>query len=121
MEDGHSQPLQVEYEVLCLFAASFSLRRSSINLERLTVSKQQEEYLASRIEGSSPLNISTDIIREPSLLYYISKRLIDIILATVGMAVLIPVFLAIAICIKLDDGGDVLFSREMIGLRGRHF
>ncbi|HTD19348.1 MAG TPA: sugar transferase, partial [Ktedonobacteraceae bacterium] len=31
------------------------------------------------------------------------------------------VFLVIAICIKLDDGGDILYFREMIGLRGRNF
>ena len=121
MDHGHSRPLQGEYEVLCLFVAGFSLRRSGISLERLSVSKPQEKYLVSRIEDGSPLNSSTDIIREPLLLYYILKRLIDIILAAVGMMVLIPVFLAIAICIKLDDGGDVLFCREMIGLRGRRF
>ena len=90
-------------------------------MEKLTVSKLQEEYLASRIEGRSPLNISTDTIRAPSLPYDISKRLIDIVLAAIGMMMLMPVFLAIAICIKLDDGGDVLFCREMIGLRGRRF
>jgi lipopolysaccharide/colanic/teichoic acid biosynthesis glycosyltransferase len=92
-------------------------------LGKLTVSKskQQEEYLASCIEGSTTVNISIDIIRKPSLLYYISKRLVDIILATLGLVVLMPIFLAVAICIKLDDAGEVLYRREMIGLRGRRF
>jgi lipopolysaccharide/colanic/teichoic acid biosynthesis glycosyltransferase len=87
----------------------------------MSKSTQQEEYLDSSIEGRSALNISTDIISEPSLLYCILKRLIDITLATLGMVVLMPIFLAIAICIKLDDAGDVLYCREMIGLRGRRF
>jgi exopolysaccharide production protein ExoY len=63
----------------------------------------------------------TETTRKASLLYQVSKRLIDIVLATFGLVVLMPVFLAIAICIKLDDGGEILYIREMIGLQGRRF
>ncbi len=58
---------------------------------------------------------------EPSLFYYASKRLLDIVLALIGLLVLIPVFLSIAICIKLDDGGQVLHFREVIGKHSRRF
>ena len=34
---------------------------------------------------------------------------------------LIPVFLVLAMCIKLNDGGKVFYFREMVGLRGRRF
>jgi exopolysaccharide production protein ExoY len=67
------------------------------------------------------LGISTVITHEPSLLYYVSKRLIDIVLAIFGILVLIPLFLLIALCIKFDDGGEVLHFREIIGYRGRRF
>ncbi len=49
------------------------------------------------------------------------KRLLDITLSAIGILVLMPVFLAIAICIKLDDGGKVLHFREIIGYQGRRF
>ena len=93
-------------------------------MESITRTEWREEDLQSSTMGSSTFNgstISTVITHNPSLLYYALKRLIDIILAAVGIVVLLPVFLVIAICIKLDDGGDILYFREMIGLRGRNF
>ena len=93
-------------------------------MESITSTEWREEDLQSSTMGSSTFNgstINTAITHNPSMLYYALKRLIDIILAAVGVVVLIPVFLVIAICIKLDDGGDILYFREMIGLRGRNF
>jgi len=93
-------------------------------MESITRTEWREEDLQSSTMGSSTSNgstISTAITHNPSLLYYALKRLIDIILAAVGVVLLLPVFLVIAICIKLDDGGDILYFREMIGLRGRNF
>ena len=93
-------------------------------MESITRTEWREEDLKSSTMESSTFNgstISTAIIHNPSLFYYALKRLIDIILAVVGVVVLLPVFLVIAICIKLDDGGDILYFREMIGLRGRNF
>ena len=89
-----------------------------------TVIKDKEEDLAFYRMGSSTFNISTlssDDALEPSAVYYILKRLLDIVIATFGILVLIPVYLVIAICIKLDDGGDVLHFREIVGQHGRRF
>ena len=83
--------------------------------------QQQGKDLTSLTMGTSDFHkstLSTDITHRPSLFYYAFKRLIDIVLAALGTVALLPVFLVIAICIKLDDGGDVLYFREMIGLRG---
>src|SRR5947209_2072916 len=65
--------------------------------------------------------VSTGIIHEPSTFYHVSKRFIDVTLAVLGIIVLIPMLLLIAVCIKLDDGGDVLHLREIIGMHGRRF
>ncbi len=65
--------------------------------------------------------IGTEIVREPSWAYYITKRTLDIVLSLVGILLLIPVFLIIALCIKLDDGGSILHFREIIGRNGRRF
>src|SRR5436190_24289530 len=63
----------------------------------------------------------TNMARNLSLFYLASKRLLDIVLATVGLVALLPVFFVIAVCIKLDDGGDIFYFREMVGLHGRRF
>lgn len=65
--------------------------------------------------------VSREAVQEPSLLYYVIKRLLDIVLSISGIIVLMPVFIIIALCIKLDDGGPVLHFREIIGLHGRRF
>ncbi len=82
-----------------------------------------EETLASQAKTGSVLTgiISTGIVREPSILYHVSKRILDILLSFFGIVLLIPVFLIIAIYIKLDDGGDILHFREIVGLHGRRF
>ena len=60
-------------------------------------------------------------IHESSALFLILKRLLDIVLSLFGIIVLVPVFLVIALCIKLDDGGDILHFREIVGLHNRRF
>lgn len=50
-----------------------------------------------------------------------SKRTLDIVAATVGLALLAPLFAVIAIVIKLDSRGPVFFRQERVGLHGRRF
>ena len=50
-----------------------------------------------------------------------AKRLLDIVLSAIALMMLSPVFLLIAICIKLEDGGPVFFSQTRVGKYGRHF
>jgi|TARA_B100001750_G_scaffold173256_1_gene141465 lipopolysaccharide/colanic/teichoic acid biosynthesis glycosyltransferase len=50
-----------------------------------------------------------------------TKRLFDILASTVGLAVLSPVFILIAIAIKLDSNGPVFFKQERVGFRGQLF
>lgn len=49
------------------------------------------------------------------------KRLFDLFWAIVGLLVLWPVFLVIALLIKLADGGLVFFRQERVGYRGNPF
>ena len=51
----------------------------------------------------------------------ILKRLIDIGFSALVLVVLSPVLLIIAICIKLDDGGPVLFRQQRMTVAGRKF
>lgn len=49
------------------------------------------------------------------------KRTFDIVVAGACLIVLAPVWLAIAIAVRLRLGGPVLFRQERLGLRGRSF
>ena len=49
------------------------------------------------------------------------KRLIDIILSGCGIIVLAPVYLIIALAIKLDDPGPVFFRQKRVGIYKSHF
>ena len=49
------------------------------------------------------------------------KRAFDVIVSGAGLIVFSPISLLIALAIKLDDGGPVLFSQERVGLNGRVF
>lgn len=53
---------------------------------------------------------------------WIGKRLFDILFATLGLIVLSPVFLIIAIWIKTDDpAGPVFFRQRRVGLNQKDF
>ncbi len=49
------------------------------------------------------------------------KRMLDVIVAAVGLIVLSPLFVLLAIWIKLDSQGPVLYRGERVGKGGRLF
>ena len=49
------------------------------------------------------------------------KRCFDLVLSAVGLVVLSPLLLAIAVWIKLDSRGPVFYAQERIGLNGLRF
>ena len=49
------------------------------------------------------------------------KRLLDLILSGCAIVVLSPVYLLIAIAIKLDDPGPVFFRQKRVGIHKTHF
>jgi lipopolysaccharide/colanic/teichoic acid biosynthesis glycosyltransferase len=51
----------------------------------------------------------------------IAKRVIDIVLSSVALLVLCPVFALIALAVRIDSRGPVLFRQERIGKYGRSF
>ncbi len=49
------------------------------------------------------------------------KRLFDIVLSAIGLVVSAPLWLAVALAIRLDDGGPLFFAQRRVGRRGRIF
>ncbi|MDG4478663.1 sugar transferase [Streptococcus parasuis] len=54
-------------------------------------------------------------------MYPILKRVIDIVISGLAIVVLSPVLLLIAIAIKLDSKGPVLFKQKRVGKNKSHF
>lgn len=49
------------------------------------------------------------------------KRCMDIVGASIGLVLMLPVFLLIYVCIRWEDNGPVIFSQERVGYRGKTF
>jgi lipopolysaccharide/colanic/teichoic acid biosynthesis glycosyltransferase len=51
----------------------------------------------------------------------IVKRLLDVLVAAVSLAVLSPVLLVVAVLVRLDSTGPVIFKQERVGRKGIPF
>lgn len=49
------------------------------------------------------------------------KRIFDVIIASIGLIVLLPIFLLLTIVIKIDSKGTVFFAHTRIGKNGKKF
>ena len=49
------------------------------------------------------------------------KRAFDVVAAFIGLVVLMPLFLLLALWIKLDSKGPVFFHQERVGYKGKPF
>jgi len=55
------------------------------------------------------------------MIYKKIKRLLDIILSLIGIIILLPLLLIVAIAIKLESKGPIIFRQERLGLNGKVF
>ena len=56
---------------------------------------------------------------QEKIVYRTTKRIMDVILSSIALIVLFPVFLLIGIAIKLDSRGSVFFAHKRIGKDGK--
>ncbi len=75
---------------------------------------------AERINGASSLGLARPAERnfhyETTL-----KRVLDFLLASLGLLATLPLWIAIAIAIKVDSPGPAIFVQERVGIHGRRF
>jgi len=57
----------------------------------------------------------------PGGLAFIAKRLMDLVLSTIALVLLAPFLACIAVLIKLDSPGPVLYAEQRVGLGQRRF
>ena len=69
------------------------------------------------------INLGRDNIKvNDDKLYLFTKRMLDILGSLTGILLLSPIFLIVAICIKIEDPkGKIFFSQVRNGLHGKEF
>ena len=77
--------------------------------------------LASRRHGNNRRSLRLQTWRFTVRFSYAVKRAIDVLGSLVGMVLLSPVFLGIALAVKLTSPGPVIFAQVRVGRYGRHF
>ena len=71
-------------------------------------------------ENAITIDLS-NVANKASALYSISKRTMDIVSSLVGLILLSPLFLLVAILIKLDSKGPIIFKQIRIGKNSKSF
>jgi len=112
---------------------AFEERRGSLPTEELLrcrlegVRVEESESFYERLTGKIPAEAMRPsyLIFNPGFdthpLAAALKRFVDACLSLIGILVLWPVMLAVALAIRLDSPGPVLFRQERTGQRGRTF
>lgn len=76
---------------------------------------------ALEVKDIGGIPIVREKIRRPNILYPVLKRAFDIVTAILMILALAPVMLIIAVLIKFDSKGPVIFRQKRIGLNGKEF
>ena len=50
-----------------------------------------------------------------------TKRTLDVVASIVGMIVFSPLILIVYLAVRMEDGGDAIFSQTRVGYRGKDF
>lgn len=83
------------------------------------VENDSEEENADGVRGHLEAVGESDY--KPSIYDKYVKRAIDVILSFGGLVILAPVFAAIALAIKIEDPGPVLFTQKRVGQNKKYF
>jgi exopolysaccharide biosynthesis polyprenyl glycosylphosphotransferase len=95
-----------ETQGVCLkfMADLYEIESGKVNLEQV---------------GATPVLSFEPVPRDEVML--ITKRVFDVLLVMLALPVLLPVFVVVALAVKLDSKGPVLFVQDRVGLHKRRF
>lgn len=70
------------------------------------------------IEGVTVLGINPPVLLRSEQLF---KRALDLVISSIVLAAFMPLMVAIAVVIRVDSPGPILFRQARVGRHGRHF
>jgi exopolysaccharide biosynthesis polyprenyl glycosylphosphotransferase len=99
---------------------SWSLERSSVDL---ALASGLDNVADARIHVESVAGVPLMHVAIPTFegAKHVVKRAFDIALVGMGLLLLAPLFAVIAVAVKLDSHGSVLFRQERVGRNGQTF
>ncbi len=98
----------------------WKLRQVGISMQLIPTSRDMlyRRGSAETLAGIPTLRLDAPLIGHWD---YRLKRTMDYLVAGLGSLLLAPLFLGIAIAIRLDSPGPVFYRQERVGLQGQHF
>lgn len=114
-----------EYGTVILYNVSEEVR---IQILALCVERGKNVYLTPRIEDILLTNFENRHMIDTPLLKtrndtkeYTGKRLLDVAVSAFMLLLFAPFMLVIAVCIKLEDGGDIFYRQKRVTMDGKIF
>lgn len=113
------------YETIILYNVEEEVR---VQLLALCVERGKNVYLTPRIEDILLTNFENRHMIDTPLLKtrnenreYTGKRILDVTISALLLLLFSPFMIIIAICIKLEDGGDIFYRQKRVTMNGRCF
>ncbi|PZF57702.1 sugar transferase [Curtobacterium sp. MCSS17_008] len=101
------------------------LRRLGWQLEErgieLVVSSPLADVAGGRVHERPVDGLPLMHVEAPDYRCRTGKRAVDVLGASIGLLLLAPVFVAVALAIRIDDGGPVVFRQQRVGRGSRLF
>jgi exopolysaccharide biosynthesis polyprenyl glycosylphosphotransferase len=88
---------------------------------RIPIDVMDRAISAGRVEDLDGTPVFSLVSGPDRALSLAAKRLLDVAGSLLVMIVLFPLFAVIAVAIRIDDGGPILFRQPRVGLHGRTF
>ncbi len=88
---------------------------------RVPIDMLDRAFAAGRVEELDGTPVYSMVSGPDRMAAFVVKRAIDFLVAGLALVVLSPVFLIVAVWIRLRDGAPILFRQTRIGLHGRRF
>jgi exopolysaccharide biosynthesis polyprenyl glycosylphosphotransferase len=111
-------PIRSQYETIAQIISSAAQMGITV---RMPADFFDLRLARARLDHLDSIPIVTLAEAAPMSLGLLVKRGVDVTCASLALTLLAPVFLVIAIAIKLDSSGPVFFAQERIGLGRRRF
>jgi len=111
-------PMRSQYETISRIVSLAAVRGLTVRMPADLFELRLVNAWVEQLDQIPIINLNAP---GPSSWDLITKRAMDIVVAGVGLMLLAPVFVVIAVAVALDSPGPVFFGQERVGLARRRF